>query len=519
MITKVHMVVHAFFYLFVVIVLAFALRGLPGNPTPIDLQNQSWTEDGPFELSPERGRFALTYAMIVDKSLSFSVPLARFVIPDLGYKNDKYVSLFAPGVSYIVAPGFMLGTWLGASQVGAYAVIAVFALVNFWLIVRILRALGVEAAAAYFAALVFLFGTPAFSYAVTLYQHHISTFLILLSVYLLLVGHSWVTLSVVWFCVATSVPVDYPNLILMIPIIVWAMSRTLTTSHVLRHMHIKISIRYVLAMAATGIPLIFFLWFNNASYGSPWQFSGTVSSVKDIGDDGKPMAPKTVNKFDIEKFTNPTKQKKSASGFFKTRNMLNGLYILLLSPDRGGISFAPILLAVLPGLFLIYRRQKQISVILISIIALNVVLYSLWGDPWGGWAFGARYLVPSYALGAILLGILLSEWHSSVLFLALCMNLFAFSTIINTSGALTSSANPPKVEVLNLEALSGHEEKYTYQRNVDQLHAGSSKSFVYRAYLSKSLTAWEFYQLISGSVIVMASMLLVLIYIGRRERI
>lgn len=513
----IHILYFLFICIFTISILGLTVRGIRGNPTTADLAKKTWTEDGPFELSPERGRFALTYSIINDRSLSFSVDLARFVIPDLGYKDNKYVSLFAPGVSYIIAPGFVIGSWLGNSQVGAYSVISFFAFLNCVLIVLILHKYNVGLIASTLAAIVFIFATPAFSYAGTLYQHHISTFLILACIYLLSIGDSFLIFTGVWFLVATSIPVDYPNLILMIPIIIWSITRTIYIKATTLGKTLQLSIPKSLAIVGITVPLIFFLWFNNASYGNPLQFSGTVPSVKDIGPDGRPTAPKEVNKYDLDKFVNPNKQKKSATGFFKTRNLINGLYTQLFSADRGVISFAPVLLILCLGIFSAVKKQTQLAQICISIIVANIILYSLWGDPWGGWAFGARYLVPTYALAAILIGLALQAYRSSMIFLAIFISLFVVSTYINTAGALTSNANPPKVEVLNLEKLSGHEEKYTYKRNIDKLKSGSSKSFAFQTYYNRQLSAWNFFQIITCSIMLFGATLTGLLYTRKKE--
>src|SRR3989304_7487772 len=94
--------------IFVLAAMALSIRGLAGNPNSSDLLSTTWRDEGPFELSPERGRFALTYSIVEDKTLHFSLPVAKFAVPDLGYKNDRYVSLFAPGLSFIITPGYLI---------------------------------------------------------------------------------------------------------------------------------------------------------------------------------------------------------------------------------------------------------------------------------------------------------------------------------------------------------------------------------------------------------------------------
>ena len=151
-----------FFILIVILGLAFGLRGLPGNITSLDFSNQKWTSEGPFELSPERGRFALAYSIIEEGTFQFSLPVADFATPDLGYKNGKYVSLFAPAISFIVIPGYLLGKLFNLSQVGAFAMISVFAFINFLLVRKVTQMLGGHKIASNLAGLSFLFATPGF---------------------------------------------------------------------------------------------------------------------------------------------------------------------------------------------------------------------------------------------------------------------------------------------------------------------------------------------------------------------
>jgi hypothetical protein len=94
----------------------------------------------------------------------------------------------------------------------------------------------------------------------------------------------------------------------------------------------------------------------------------------------------------------------------------------------------------------------------------------MWGDPWGGWAFGSRYLIPTYALLAFGLAFALSRWRYRLVILLLFVPLFTFSLWVNTLGAVTSLANPPEVQVLSLEKQSGHEQKYTFMRNWEFLN-------------------------------------------------
>ena len=119
-------------------------------------------------------------------------------------------------------------------------------------------------------------------------------------------------------------------------------------------------------------------------------------------------------------------------------------------------------------------------------------------DPWGGWAFGSRYLIPSFAVLSIFLGLALAHYRRHLLFLVAFLILGGYSVYVNTAGALGSIASPPQVEVLSLEALTHQPQKYSFDRNLALLHEGSSQSYIYQSYLKPYLSTWQFYQLLVG---------------------
>lgn len=476
--------------------LLFSIRGLAGNPDIIELNAPKWTEDGPFELSPERGRFALMYSVVVNKSLQFPVDVARFALPDLGYKNEKYVSLFAPALSFLIIPGYIVGKFLGFSQVGTFAVISIFAILNLILIGAISRQLGAHPLAGLIAGMVFLFGTPAYTYSITLYQHHVSTFAILLSIYALLRWKDFRALLAVMFLYPLAIAVDYPNFFLMLPIGIFSISYVIFLKQIGNRVLINLKPYYLLTLAASILPITFFLWFNKVSYNNPFQLAGSVSQVKDIDQYGLPTAPKDFDPTAIGITSNTVDKNRSAVGYFYTRAMLNGFYILLFSPDRGVVTYAPVILLGLMGIYILYKNKNPYLTLLISISAMNLILYSMWGDPWGGWAFGARYLIPAYSIMAIFLAVALTKLKKNIFFILLLLVLFLYSVRVNTLGAITTSRMPPKVEVLDLEQRSHQVQKYTYERNLDLLKQNYVKSFVYENYLSKTVTGVQYFWIV-----------------------
>src|SRR6185437_15182474 len=264
------------FTLFCAIILTLSVRGLPGTPDLTQLNRLTWKDNGPLELSPERGRYALTYAIVELHQFSFPPALARFAAPDVGYYHGKYVSLFAPGVSFIIIPGYIIGKYFGFAQVGSFAVIALFALFNVFLIRAIAVRLGAHPLAGLIAGLTFLFATPAFAYSVTLYQHHISTFLILASLYLLISFDSFWSLALIWIMCGLSVSVDYPNFFMMLPIGIGAFGKIFLAKTDMSKINLSVSLPKLFSLVAIIFPILFFLWSNFVSYGNPTQLAGTV---------------------------------------------------------------------------------------------------------------------------------------------------------------------------------------------------------------------------------------------------
>lgn len=504
------------------LILVGVIKGIPGSPNDQTLNEGYWKDYGPIELSPDRGRFALTYALAEKSSVWFDLPEARFATPDLGYKDGRFVSLFAPGVSVIVLPGYLIGKMFNASQFGTFVIIGLFAFVNFWLIYAIAKKLGSKTFASLTAAGIFSLATPALSYGGSLYQHHISTFLILFCLWILLaVKNNW-SLIFVWLMIGASVAVDNPNFFLMFPIGIYALGRMVSFESIRSRVSIKIRPLVILTGLAVVVPLTAFMYFNKLSYGSPFQLSGTVEGVQEIDSNGQPTKSSLVNESNADVSLEPQasedEQSRSAVGFFETRNMLNGFYTQFLSQDRGILFFTPVILFGLAGLVLAYKKLVPVNYsLLVAILAVNLIIYMMWGDPWGGWAFGARYLIPAYAILAIFISIILSLWNRKRLFLVLFYILTVYSVGVNTIGALTSNRNPPKVEVLELEKITGVEEKYTVERNWDYLQ-NDSKAFVYRAFVRTSLSPVEYFYLLSGVSIILLTGLMLANYMDKKTK-
>lgn len=480
--------------IFLIVVMVFSMRGNVGNITPADFTDKSWTENGPLELSPERGRFALVYSILEDKSLQYTKEVAQLAAPDVAVTTEgKYVTLFAPGVSLITLPGYIIGKYFGLSLVGVYSMVALFAIINTFLIIMIAKKLGANQWAATIGGLIFILATPALAYAVDLYQHHMSVFLILLSVYFLLKWPGVRALLIIFLSTGLSIVIDNPNIIMMLPIVVAAFGQIISLK--VDEDNVKLNLKFwrILTGLIIVLPIAGFLYFNQLSHNNAFQLSGTLPSVQEVDTKGE-IFISDVERIGKEKQdVNTTAQTKSAVSFFETRNLLDGFYTHFLSPDRGILYFTPVMFLVIAAIILLYRKKLQIFSVLLGIMLFNIVLYSLWGDYFGGWAFGSRYLIPSYAIGSIMLALSLHYWRRSVIWILLVLVLSVYSASVNVLGAITSSANPPKVEVLELEKLSGTIQKYSYDRNWEVANRNLLKSVLYRGALKESLTGIQYY--------------------------
>lgn len=482
-------------------ILFLSLRGIPGNPSTENMNQSMWKDEGPFELSPERGRFALMYSLLEDKSFQFSTSLAQFASPDVAFSNGQFVSLFAPALSFVIMPGYMIGKYFGMAQLGTYAMISFFALLNVFLIRAIAIRLKCHPLAATVAGMLFLFATPAFAYAVSLYQHHVSTFLILVSFYVLIRWNNIKSLMLIWLACATSVVLDNPNFFFMLPIGLFALGRLIFVERVRETVQIHIKPLGLLSLIVMAIPMAGFAYVNYKSYGNPFQLAGTTANASIIL---KSQGAEDVDVADlrptegsgaaetIEDSEEDSKTSSIAVGFFKTRNIRNGLYTHLISLDRGTLMYAPLMLLGFIGLFLLGREHIAQKQLFIAVFATILVVYSMWGDPYGGWAFGSRYMIPAYAVLSIGLAHLLTKYRHNLFVLLFISALAGYSIFVNTIGAITTNRNPPKVQVLSLEEMSGQIERYTYKRGMEMLDNDRSKSFVYRTYAKPYVSAWYY---------------------------
>lgn len=460
------------------------LRGTGGN-IPVEFVKGIYDQaTQPLELSPERGRFLLTKSLAENRSFALSQTYADAAFPDVGIYNGNFFVYFAPGISIWALPFYLLGSAYNLGQVFAFASIIIFALANGFLIYYIsTKTLKLPTWAGLSAWLIFAIGSTSLSYASTLYQHHTTTFFLLsafVSTWKISAGSKLTFLHAAWVWIAYSLSIwiDYPNAILLLPVMVY-FAITVIQIH-------KTPYKLYLQFKLSGIiTFIFFIgliglhgYYNYIHFDSPTRLSGQLVGYKTYLAAQEQQETSDINLAELQ-------AQKESQAFFHEELLISGLYTLTIAPDKGLFIFSPIFLLSLAGLFLFLKHAKVTTVVLFATVITHILLYGSWGDPWGGWAYGPRYLIPSMSILSVSIVYFLTHTKFAPIYKAIAIPLFAYSCVVSLVGAFTTNAVPPKVEADYLNMQYGP--AYAWQF----FNQNQSSSFIYNTYLAESTNLQE----------------------------
>ncbi|SPP63643.1 glycosyltransferase family 39 protein [Nitrospira lenta] len=208
-------------------------------------------------------------------------------------------------------------------------------------------------------AVVYAFGTSSLSLiSQAAWQHGPSQLFLSLTLYCLVRSRetpiyvAWAGLALGWAVICRPV-----NLLMALPIALYVL-----------HKHRGQCIGFLLA----GVPpLLLFLWYNDAYFGSPVQtgFGATV------------VTPASLVGRHLSWFSTP---------FFE------GLVGVLFSPARGLFIYSPIFLCSLAGMVVAWREPGQVFLRYLSVAPLLLVIpVATLGSWWGGHGYGPRLLADS----------------------------------------------------------------------------------------------------------------------------
>ena len=484
---------------------SLTLRGASGNPDVSMFKDNLDQATKAFELSPERGRYAHVLALGERETYALNREIADEVYSDVGYYNGKFFAFFAPGISYMALPFYLLGKHYNLAQVGTFSFISLMSILALLFLFKIAREIiRLPLWASLLSVVIFAFGSTAWSYAITLYQHHLTVLFIVSSFYAVwrykaVTPWSWLWGAYVWLAYGLAIFIDYPNVLLMLPIIIYFLVVSLHTEE--RQKKVTFSLRG--AFLATALLFVIIsglhLYHNDYYFGSWKQLSGGLPKYKVINEAA------LLEKLPASQELLQISETQNVVGYFKEKFIPFSFYTLTVSPDRGLFFYAPIFLLSLFGVFAIRKKITLEFATLLGVVGVNVLLYSSWGDPWGGWAYGPRYLIPSMAVLSLFIGGWVSINKSPAINIVkkiLAYILFLYSSGIALLGAITTNAIPPKVEADYFHL------KYNFLRNYDYFSRGESGSFIYNTYLSGSLTLQEYFVILYIALALIAGIIL-----------
>ncbi len=498
------------FLIFIIILLMGAFKGQSGDP--IAFQNSYQTGVGtPFEGTNSTSRYALTQAIVDNGRFYFTEDQARFSSPDTSFYDGKYFSLFTPGVSFLAAPLYFLGKNVGLPQFFAFLINIIFAVINVYLVYRVTRKLGVNIYLALLSGVVFLFGSNALAYALTLTQHHIASALILTSILLALerVGtlNNFLFGALYGFGLLIDIPVGF----LMMPLGFYFLYKNFELIENRDGLIFKL--RYAAVALLIGVlPLLaIFGWYNHQLTGSYTKLAQLIGRV-DVPDNN----PDVQNKKKEELPPPGPKEFKIFETPFNTRNSLDGFYVLLISDERGWYYFSPVLILATIGIYFSIKKPttRRLGVLLGTIGVGNILLYSMFGDPYGGWSFGPRYLIPATAVITPGIGVFLQRWGKNIIGFLAFYGLAGYSIWLGTIGAMTTNAIPPKQETMYLTTPI----PYTYQYNLDFIDNNFSSSLIYNVLLKDQITVWTYVYFYVGFIIGLTIVLYGLYIYSERQK-
>jgi len=467
------------------------IRGVYGNPQPETIKAELEGPAKPFELSPERGRFAHVMALSQTGQYALTDKLGDFVSPDVGYYGGKFFSFFAPGISYMALPFYNFGAQYNLAQVAAFSLISLAAIGSLIFVFLICRnVLKLPVSASILAVLIFGFGSTAWSYSITLYQHLLTVFFSLSGFYAIWKfkqsgAWGWPYMAWAWLAYALAIFIDYPNALLLLPVMIYALVVSFNVSKDDQKVRVKfrpaIVLTFVVFLFITGLH-----FYHNQTYFGSWKrLSGSLVGIKVL--QTKNLIGKEPAEID-RAIADDAAKKANVVKVFSEEKIPNSPGTLLFSKDRGLFFYAPIFIFAILGLLLALKKSRNLEIgILLGLVGANLFLYSSWGDPWGGWAYGPRYLIPSMAILSMFIAYWLANQQKWVwLKKFLVFILLAYSSAVALLGALTTNAVPPRVEADYLHL------KYNFFYNLDLLKSNTSGSFIYNTYFKAHYTLYEY---------------------------
>ncbi len=470
-------------FILIAVILGGFVKGKNENGKLLYQHDYNRGVGGPLEASNSTARYALTESLVKNGSVFLSENLAQFASPDIVYYNNKYLSIFTPGVSFIGVPFYFVGNIFGIPQLATFIAVLLFALFDVFLIAKISKKIGVSSGFGFVGGLIFLFATNALAYSLTFTQHIMTVSILLSAIYCVLSTKNIRNSILFGILCGIGILLDIPNIFLFLPIVLCFLVLHLKKEETESRLSIRLNWRF-LAILVGIIPFVLiFGWYNIATTGSPTKLGQTLGRSTAF----QTQLPEQVAS-NAATFQDDAPRPIGISHLpFSTRAQLDGMYTLLLSDERSWLFYCPVIFVGLVGLIVLYRKKETrfFSLMCFAIVGIDILLYAMFTDPWGGWAFGPRYLIPGAGVLSLGIGAALERYKKNVIALLVFFALFLYSAWVNVLGALTTSSIPPKVEAIHLNVPI----PWNYQYNLQLLHTNFSSSLFYNLVAEKKLDA------------------------------
>lgn len=484
------------------------LRGNLGNPESTSDLNSLNAETLPFESSHERAPYAEMLSIKNKRTIELGHDLALFGSPDVGYSGYKYYSFFPSGVSYSILGAYLIGSWFNMGQLAAFFTSSLFSILTmifiYLIVVQVLKR---QNWAGMLAAITYAFATISWSYSITIYQHSSAALFVVFLLYCAWrfreAAHHWtlwIWASLFWTMLGIALFFDYPNAFLLTPICIYFLISAFSSEKLKTRINVTLKSSFIttsilfISLVALNLGRNFYYFGSYTSFGNSLpRFTQAIDQARSY----------SVPLIGSKNLTAASPSASDYSGVFQEENVPKSIKVLLFGIDKGLLLFSPILLLGLIGVFTSLKKRSTEIGVAIATIAMNFFVYSSFSDPWGGWAYGPRYLIPMMPFLSIFAVLWLSTNRFKWLKKTLYFVLFSTSSAIALAGPLTTNLIPPKVEADYLKIPF-----YNFMRAFDLLSKEKTGNFIYNTFLRSTMSLYDYFFIIWGFLQIVAIVLL-----------
>lgn len=338
----------------------------------------------------ELSRLYLAIAMVDEGTVSIDAELRRFGdISDKSVREGRYYSDKAPGVAFVALPFVWLHHKLATEptletdvRIARLAVSTLSTIAVLFALMSLMAAHGIDPRVRRALALAYGLGSLATTYGILLFGHQISAAMLFLAfmsartVDVTSKRGAMLRSLAVGLCLALAIAIEYPNVLLCLPIGLFFLAR------------VRKQPLQLLWMVVGALPIALALGlYHKAAFGSPFAtgYSFLANSFSAVHAQG------------VMGISTPT---------------LPHAYLSFFSPAKGLYYYSPFLLLALPGLYLVRAKGAEgwtsIALVMLSAVIVCSMVY-----PNGGWTVSQRHLTPSVPFMILPLALVLDRYRAS----------------------------------------------------------------------------------------------------------